>query len=327
MDKIRWGILGTGYIAGLFAEGLTALDDATLTAVGSRGQDSADSFGAKWVVPHRYGSYEALANDPDVDAIYIATPHPYHYENTLLCLNAGKHVLVEKPFAMNARQTKGMIDLARQKGLFLMEAMWTRYLPQMDVARQLIADGAIGEPRLLVADFGQDNRALARIWDRGDGSPLWDMGIYPVALAQMIFGSPTHVAAHGIVLDTGVDAESTSYLSYPSGARATFTVSGVVATLGHATLAGEDGVLELGAPFLFPTGVGLAKKGLEAPMEWWRDESGLRQHAGLAYQVTAFADYVQRGLVESPLQSHADSLECLRVTADIVSALGADPYE
>src|SRR5260370_12836092 len=121
MEKIRWGILSTGWIANLFAEGLTALDDATLVAVGSRSQSSADAFGEKWNVPHRHRSYVALANDPDVEVIYVGTPHPYHYENTLTCLNAGKNALVEKPFAMNARQAREMIDRAPKKGLFLLE--------------------------------------------------------------------------------------------------------------------------------------------------------------------------------------------------------------
>src|SRR5260221_13755521 len=153
MQKIRWGILSTGNIANRFPEGLPAVDDATLIAVGSREQASAQAFGEKLNVPHRHGSYEALANDPDVDAIYVATQHPFHCENTLLCLNAGKHALVEKHFAMNARQTPEMIDLAHNKGLFLMEAMWTRFLPAMFQVRKWIADGEIGDAELERAHF------------------------------------------------------------------------------------------------------------------------------------------------------------------------------
>src|SRR5256885_15851216 len=139
MSKVRWGILGPGNIANLFADGLTAAENAELIAVGSRDQAKANAFGDKWKIPHRHSSYEALVNDPDVEIIYIATPHPFHYEHAMLCLNSGKHAIVEKPFAVNARQAREMIDLARQKGLFLMEAMWTRFIPAMAQVRKWIA--------------------------------------------------------------------------------------------------------------------------------------------------------------------------------------------
>ena len=155
MSKTRWGILSTGYIAGMLAEGLSVVEDAELVAVGSRSQANADAFADTWGAPHRHASYEALAADPDVDVIYVATPHPYHYENTMMCLNAGKHVLVEKPFAMNARQAGEMVALARQKGLFLMEAMWTRFTPAMAQVRQWLADGVL-PARDALAQFGGD---------------------------------------------------------------------------------------------------------------------------------------------------------------------------
>src|SRR5262245_19547023 len=138
-DKIRWGILATGSIAHLFATGLTALSDAEIAAVGSRTQEAADRFGDQFKVARRYASYEALAHDPDVDVIYIATPHNFHCENTLMCLDAGKPVLCEKPFAINTTEAQQMVARAREKKLFLMEAMWTRYLPVLIRARELIA--------------------------------------------------------------------------------------------------------------------------------------------------------------------------------------------
>jgi len=151
---LRWGILATGGIAHKFATGLSVLDDAKAVAVGSRTKAAADKFADEFNIPRRYDSYEALANDPEVEAIYVATPHPYHKDNTIMCLNAGKAVLVEKPFAINITEAQAMVDVARQKKVFLMEAMWTRFLPAIVHALDLIANGTIGEVRMLNADFG-----------------------------------------------------------------------------------------------------------------------------------------------------------------------------
>jgi predicted dehydrogenase len=262
MDKIRWGILSTGNIANQFAEGLTALDDATLVAVGSREQASADAFGDKWNVPHRHPSYEALANDPDIDAIYISTPHPYHYENTLLCLNAGKHVLVEKPFAMNVRQTRAMIDLARQKGLFLMEAMWTRYLPAMVLVRKWLAEGAIGDIRLVRAhfsfraNFDPNSRLFAP--ELGGGA-LLDAGIYPISFAHMVLGSPATIASTVTIGQTGTDDVSTYLFGY-AGGRTAMLSSGVhLAIPVEAEIFGSDGYIKIHEPWLRPRVVTLAK--------------------------------------------------------------------
>ncbi len=152
--NIRWGILGTGNIAHHFANGLKAVPDADLVAVGSRAQDTADAFGDEFNVPRRYGSYGDLVNDPEVDVIYVSTPHQDHRASTLLCLEAGKHVLCEKPFAINVGEARDMVESARAKGLFLMEAMWTRFRPTMVKVRELIASDAIGEPRFLSANIG-----------------------------------------------------------------------------------------------------------------------------------------------------------------------------
>src|SRR5262249_16235648 len=151
---IRWGILGTGHIAHKFATGLTVVEDAELVAVGSRTQAAADKFGDEFGAPRRHASYEALANDPNVDAIYVSTPHPFHKDNTILCLNAGKAVLTEKPFAINTQEAQEMIDVARAKGVLVMEAMWTRFAPAMVKIRELLAQGVIGDVRMITADFG-----------------------------------------------------------------------------------------------------------------------------------------------------------------------------
>jgi predicted dehydrogenase len=248
MEKLRWGILSTGGIANTFAEGLTVVEDAELVAVGSRAQAPADAFGERWHVPHRHASYEALANDPDVDVIYVGTPHPYHCENTMLCLNAGKHVLVEKPFAMNARQAQAMIDLAREKGLFLMEAMWTRFLPSIVQVRQWIAEGAIGDVRLLRASFAfkvpvdPTHRLFAP--ELGGGA-LLDVGIYPISLASMILGTPKTIRSTAHLGETGVDEHSAYMFGYDDGKTA-FLASGVhLAMPVEAEIFGTEGYIKL----------------------------------------------------------------------------------
>ena len=266
MQKIRWGILSTGYIANLFAEGLTALDDASLVAVGSRSQSGAESFGERWHVPHRHGSYEALANDPDVEVIYIGTPHPFHYENTLLCLNAGKHVLVEKPFAMNARQTREMIDLAHQKGLFLMEAMWTRYLPAMVQVRKWIAEGEIGDVELVRAhfSFAANFNPRSRLYapELGGGA-LLDAGIYPISFAHMVLGTPNMISSTAALGKTGTDDHSAYLLGYEGGKTALLSSGVNLAIPVEAEVFGAKGYIKVHEPWLRPTAVTLAK--LPAP--------------------------------------------------------------
>ncbi len=326
VPSLRWGIIGPGQIAEAFATTVLANTGQRIVAAASRTPGRAQTFADKFSIPTYLSMYEELVERDDIDAVYIANQPNDHFSTSMLALEAGKPILVEKPFTQSVEDARSIFVRAGELGLLAMEAMWTRYLPQMDVARQLIASGAIGEPRLVMSDFCQDSRSVPRMWRKGHGSPLWDMGIYPIALTHMVLGEPTSIEARGIVLDTGMDAETTAYLTYESGARATFTVSGLVDAPLHAVISGEDGVIEFGTPYIFPTGVGLAGKGLDEPMHWWIDESGINRHAGLAYQVTAFADYIGRGLLESPLQSHDDSLACLRVAAEITRCLGADPY-
>ena len=192
-DKLRWGILGTGYIATLFAEGLRVVSDAELVAVGSRSQDSADAFGDKFDVPRRYASYEAVANDDEVDVVYVSTLHNLHKENTLMSLRAGKAVLCEKPFAINVNEAEEMVAVAREEKRFLMEAMWTRYFPIMVRLRELLAEGVIGDVRMLHADFGfrTDFDPRGRLFNpEFGGGALLDVGIYPLSLSYMIFGEP-----------------------------------------------------------------------------------------------------------------------------------------
>ncbi|MBZ0285164.1 MAG: Gfo/Idh/MocA family oxidoreductase [Anaerolineae bacterium] len=247
-EKIRWGILGTGSIATKFADGLSVLPDAEAAAVGSRTQAGADRFGEQHQIPRRYASYEALANDPDVDVIYIATPHTLHNENTRLCLEAGKAVLCEKPFAINAQEAAGMIALAREKRLFLMEAMWTRYLPVIVHVRRLIADGVIGEVRMLTADFGFRTgfNPEGRLFDPNlGGGALLDVGIYPVSLAYALFGKPAEIKTVAGLGATGIDEQSAYLFGYPSGQLALLSSAVRTSTPHEAIIAGTEGLIRI----------------------------------------------------------------------------------
>jgi predicted dehydrogenase len=255
-DKIRWGILGTGGIAHKFATGLQSAPEAELAAVGSRSQATADKFGDRFKVPGRHASYEALVSDPDVDVIYVSTPHPFHKENTMLCLNAGKAVLCEKPFALNVAETEEMINLARQKGLFLMEAMWNRYLPAVIKLRQLIAEDVLGEIRMLIANFGfrADFDPQGRLFDLDlGGGALLDAGIYPVSFSSMIFGSPVQVASMAYLGQTGADEQSVYLLSYPQGQLAQLASAVSTDMPSEAIVMGTKGRVKVHGPIYCPT--------------------------------------------------------------------------
>ncbi|ANY72597.1 dehydrogenase [Paenibacillus ihbetae] len=223
-SKIKWGIMGTGWIAQQFASDLALVSNGEALAVGSRTAGSAAEFASKYDIPRSYGSYEELVQDPDIDVIYIATPHPLHHENVRLCLDAGKAVLCEKPFTINSRELEDLVAAARERKLFLMEAMWTRFLPPIVKVREWLKEGRIGEVRLLKADFGfrsgwnPEGRLLNL---QLGGGALLDAGIYPVSFASMIFGAePDGIWSTAHIGETGVDEQFSVILSYDSGKTA-----------------------------------------------------------------------------------------------------------
>lgn len=248
-DRIRWGVLAPGSIAHKFAEGLRALPDATLTAVGSRSRERAETFARKFGATRVWGSYEELVRDPEVDAIYVSSPHTRHAEHTLLALGQGKAVLCEKPFAVNARQARTMVEAARRAGVFLMEAMWTRFLPSMVELRKLLAEGVIGEPRMVLADFAFrcDGNPASRLMSPAlGGGGLLDVGIYPISLAYMLFGAPEAVTGFAAIGATGVDEQASAVMRHPGGRIATCTF-GVRTSSPHAGLVlGTEGSIDLG---------------------------------------------------------------------------------
>ncbi len=243
-EPIHWGIMGTGSIAAAFAADLALLPDARLVAIGSRTRAGADAFAERFGIPNRHASYEALAADPAVDVIYIATPHPMHHPNTLLCLEAGRAVLCEKPFALNAARAAEMIALARARGLFLMDAMWTRFLPLFARLRELLAEEALGVVQMLAADFGfaAGFDPHSRLFDPAlGGGALLDVGVYPVALASQVLGPPARITALAHIGETGVDEGVGMVFGYQSGALAVLSASLRADAAREAWIAGTHG--------------------------------------------------------------------------------------
>jgi predicted dehydrogenase len=247
MSDLRWGILGTGWISTLMTRDLL-LTGHTVTAVGSRTQDSADRFATEHGIATAHPSYEALAADPEVDVIYIGTPHPFHYENAMLALNAGKHALVEKAFTINQGQAQRLVDLATEKKLVILEAMWTRWMPHMIRIRELLAAGALGEVRALLVDHDQKlptNPEHRIVNLELGGGALLDLGIYPVSFAWDLFGAPSSVYALSSPAATGADRDEAIVLGFPSGAKAVINVVADAAGPNTAVIVGTEARIEV----------------------------------------------------------------------------------
>lgn len=316
-DKIRWGILGTGVIARKFAEGLAVLTDAALTAVGSRDERTATAFATEYHVPHAHASYEALAENPEVDVIYIATPHVFHMENSLLCLQHGKAVLCEKPFTMNRQQAEAVFALAETKGLFVMEAMWTYFLPAITMVRQLLQEGVIGQVRMLTADFGY--RTAMNPYGRHfapalGGGALLDVGIYPLALAHMVFGVPTQITGMAHLGETGVDEQAAIILGYEGGELALLHTAARTETVQEAVIMGTDGRIKIHFPWWQPTRLTLTQPG-QAGQEIELPFLG----NGYNYEAAAVMDCLRSNKTQHPLMPWSTTL-ALQETMDNIRA-------
>jgi predicted dehydrogenase len=256
MSDIGWGILATGWIAHSFTEDLQAAG-LDVVAVGSRTQERADEFAEGHGIPHAHGSWEALVADPDVDVVYVATPHPAHASAALAALDAGKHVLVEKPFTMSAAEAQAVADKAEAAGLVALEAMWTRFLPHMLEITQLLADGAIGDPQVLIANHDQDlpTDPKHRLNDPElGGGALLDLGIYPISFAVDVFGLPQRVDAMATWAPTGVDERVSGVLEHEHGRHTLFTFAKNLAAPNRATILGDRGRIEIDPTWYAPTG-------------------------------------------------------------------------
>ena len=316
--SIRWGILGTGSIAHKFAEGLKAVPDGELVAVGSRSLLSANTFADEYGIPQRYGTYESLAAEADIDVVYVSTPHTLHCQNTLLCLNSGKSVLCEKPFAVNAVEAKTMIQCAREKNLFLMEAMWTRFIPAIIQVRQWLDEDVIGEVRMVLADFGfrAERNPEDRLFNPAlAGGALMDIGVYEVSLASMILGQqPSHITAVADIGSTAVDEQTTMAFRYKTGALGAFSCAIRTNANNEASILGDDGRIRIQSPFWNSDRGDLIKSdGTTRSIE--PDRSG----NGYNYEASEVARCLRAGMLESPALPLDETLAIMQ-TLDTIRA-------
>ena len=315
--KTRWGILAPGAISGAFAAALQQAEGAELAAVGSRDAERARDFAARYGVPRSHGSYAELAADPDVDAIYIGTPHAFHERDTVLCLEQGKHVLCEKPFALNAAQARRMIEAARRHDRLVMEAMWTRFLPSLVHMRQVIDAGAIGDVRSLTADFGiqPEFDPASRLFDPAlGGGALLDLGVYAVSVSSWLFGTPVEVKGSAHFGPTGVDDDSAFVLLHGDGQITTAYESFRVDTPREAVIRGTDGWIQLHEPW-WGTSRLTIKSADGQPETLTFDLRGL----GYTHMAEAFMDLIREGRRDSAVMPLAESLAIMN-TMDTLRA-------
>lgn len=314
-EKTRWGILATGGIAARFVtEVREHRPDAVITAVGSRSLETATAFAERFGIERAHGSWAELAADDEVDIIYVATPHSHHHEAALVCLRAGKHLLVEKAFTLDLAQAADLVGVARERSLFLMEAMWTRTLPSTLRMLELIADGAIGEVTSVQAAFGLglDFEPSHRLRNPAlGGGALLDLGVYPVSFAQLLLGDPDRVHAFAQLHPEGTDARTGMILGFPSGAVATL-FCGVRGDVRSATVVGSAGRIEFPYGFHNAEQFVLHRPGAEA-------EVVKTARAGLDYQAAEAGRCVRAGLTESPLVPLSATLSVMG-TLDAVRA-------
>jgi predicted dehydrogenase len=307
---VKWGILGTGKIAKRFMQAAFYVPDAQVVAVGSREQHTADQFGAQFGVPKRYGSYDALIGDPEVEIVYVATPHTLHAENTLAALQASKHVLCEKPFTVNAPQAEQVIQAARAAGKFVMDGMWTRCFPVVREVIRRIQAGELGEIRYLQADFGfrpEFNPTSRLFAPELGGGALLDVGVYPVALAFLVLGAPKQIVSHATLGATGVDELCSMLLLYENGAQAVLSASLQVEMPKQANICGLQARIHMPAPWWKPSEAYLIRN------------DGATEHLlypyegdGLQFEIRHVHDCLRQGLTESPWMPLDETLGIMR---------------
>jgi predicted dehydrogenase len=325
---VRWGVAGTGAVAATALRDLAGVPNAVLTAVGSRSAERAGAFAAAvghGQVPTAHGSYRALLDDPNVDVVYIATPHPHHRALALAALAAGKAILVEKSFTVTPAATREIVAAAGAAGRFAMEAMWTRFCPAMVRLRELVADGAIGEVRTVTADLGARNPVdpATRTFnpELGDGL-LFHLGIYPVSFAQMLLGTPESVVAHGVLHESGVDVEESVLLRFTGGRSALLFASLRSPAPGEARVFGTSGWIRVPPRFHYPDRLVLHRHGhdpqvIEAPLAG----------AGYTHELIEVTERVAAGDTESAIMPLADTVAVQDVLGAIAEQLGVRVIE
>jgi predicted dehydrogenase len=326
---LRWGILAPGVIARDWVRALHDHTDQRVIAVGSRSTERAEAFAREVGIPESFGSYDELVAHPGIDIVYVAAPHSEHRRLALLAIAAGKHVLVEKPLGVSASDAREIATAATAAGVFAMEAMWSRFLPQTTVLAQLLRDRGLGEVRGVSADLGGifPFDPTSRAFDPAlAGGALLDMGVYPAWFAHFALGTPTRVTATGTLASTGVDEQAALILDYESPergpAQAVLTTSMIVPTPGAASISGTLARVEFARHFLAPSEFRVVTPDGTVAAEW-ADPSGFRWRDGLCYQATAVAQHIADGLLQSPIHPLSTSIAVLETLDSARLQLGA----
>ena len=316
---LRWGILGAGNIAGQFADAVNAHTRAQLVAVGSRNRDRSERFATAHGIPTTHHGYRDLVEDPQVDAVYVATPHSEHREHALLAIGAGKHVLVEKSFTRNVGEAQDVFAAAKAAGVFAMEAMWTRFLPHVAALHQLIDAGEIGEIVNLSADHGQwfAFNPRSRMFDPAlAGGALLDLGVYPVSFAHDFLGVPDAVHATGAVTETGVDGQVSIVLSYGERTQATLSTTLWAKTPTMASISGTEGFVTVAGNFYTPTSFRVQRTDGRV---WTFDHPSPR---GLQFEAAEVSRRVAAGDTESPRLTWANTVEVMHTLDEVRAQIG-----
>jgi len=320
MTGLRWGILATGGIAHAFTSDLRTAG-LTVSAVGSRRPEASREFAAQFEIPHAHGSYEELVADPDVDIVYVATPHPMHADNAVLALEAGKHVLVEKPFTLTGAEAERVREVARARGLLAMEAMWTRYLPHMVRIREIVRSGSLGEVRAAFADHTQrissDPGHRLNALALGGGS-LLDLGIYPVSFAWDILGAPVTVTARGRLGETGADNEVATIFTHADGAISTSVSTSRAVGPNTAHILGTDARIDIDRVWYTPTSFRVAAPDGTVLEEYRSDIQG----RGMQYQALAAERLLAEGKTDSDLLPLDQTVAIMHVLDELRAQIG-----
>lgn len=322
---LRWGILGPGLIARAFTETVLRNTTQRIVAVGSRDAERARSFAEQFGLDCWHATYDDFFGDPEIDVVYVATQQHAHRDSVLSAIAAGKHVLVEKPITVLPEDARVIRAAARAAGVFVMEAMWTSYLPQSDIIRQLQADNVLGDIKYVQADLGQDQWDNPRLFEVDGGGTSHDMGIYPVAFISSFFGErPKAIASMGELTDQGVDAEISIRLKYANGGIGHAFASMLAFSRSAAWVDGTNASLSVELPFPVPTTLNLYHREFNPRLAaTWTDTSGIVGHQGLSYQATALADFVGQGLTESPIRTLDDSVRDIEIITEARHQIGA----
>ncbi|MBQ4822574.1 Gfo/Idh/MocA family oxidoreductase [Aquimarina sp. MMG016] len=316
---IKWGIIGCGKIAHKFAEDLITIPNAKLQAVASRNLGKAEEFGHTYETSACYGSYEELSKDPNIEVVYIATPHVFHYQNTLMCIHQGKAVLCEKPFAMNIKQVEEMIAVAKQKKVFLMEALWTYFLPHYQYALDLITSKELGDVKNITADFGFDStfNPESRLFnkDLGGGS-LLDVGIYPLFAALSILGYPDDIKAEAFFGNTEVDETCTMELQYKNGTTARLFSAITQKTATEAIIELEKGTIVINSRFHEPSSVTVIKNDVSELKEFMVSTNGY------SFEAIHVQEMLLQNRTESTLMTFRKSLHLIKLLDTVRERIG-----